>query len=68
MDRELYRVRSRTVPPDDLDDSIAALVQSFRQNDFAAALRIVQHMVPEFKPSDTLMALLHSHHTSVVRA
>jgi len=68
VDRELYRVRSRTLPPDDLDDSIAALVQSSRQNDSAAALGIVRHMVPEFYPSDTLMALLHSDHTSAVRA
>jgi FlaA1/EpsC-like NDP-sugar epimerase len=68
VDRELYRVRSRTVPPDDLDASIAALVNSSRQNDFASALRIVQHMVPEFNPSDALMALLHAHHTSAARA
>jgi FlaA1/EpsC-like NDP-sugar epimerase len=68
VDRELYLVRSRTVPPDNLDDSIAALMQSSRQNDFASALRIVQHMVPEFNPSDALMALLHAHHTSAARA
>jgi FlaA1/EpsC-like NDP-sugar epimerase len=67
-ERELYRVRSTTAPPEDLDDSIEALGQSALQNDLVAALRIVQRMVPEFNPSDTLMAQLDSHHPRLVRA
>jgi FlaA1/EpsC-like NDP-sugar epimerase len=67
-ERELYRVHSTTVLPDDIDDSIAALGRSALQNDLVAALRVVQCMVPEFNPSDKLMALLDSHHPRLVRA
>jgi len=37
-------------------------------NDLVAALQVVQRMVPEFNPSNTLMALLDSHHPRLGRA
>ena len=44
-----------TIGINNLDDSIAALERSAQQNNLVAALRTVRRMVPEFKPSDTLM-------------
>ena len=67
-ERELYRVRSAAVTADDLDESISALVCSEMQNDLAAALHVIRHMVPEFHPSDRLMALVDSHQSRLVRA
>ncbi|HLQ76213.1 MAG TPA: polysaccharide biosynthesis protein [Terriglobia bacterium] len=65
---ELYRVHNATAPLDNLDDSIAALEQSATQNNLAAALRIVQRMVPEYKPSDSLTQLLDSGHHRMATA
>jgi FlaA1/EpsC-like NDP-sugar epimerase len=67
-ERELYRVDHATEPLVDLGDSIAALKRSALENDLVAALRIVRLMVPEFNPSEPLMALVESHKQRLVRA
>jgi hypothetical protein len=64
----LHRVRNAAAPLDDVDDSIAELEHTARQNNLAAAVRVVQRMVPEFHPSETLMALVDSHQPRLIRA
>jgi FlaA1/EpsC-like NDP-sugar epimerase len=64
----LHRVRNAAAPLDDVDGSIAELEHAARQNNLTAAVRVVQRMVPEFHPSDTLMALVDSHQPRLIRA
>jgi FlaA1/EpsC-like NDP-sugar epimerase len=64
----LHRVRNSAAPLDDVDDSIAELEHTTRQNNLSAAVRVVQRMVPEFHPSDTIMALVDSHQSRLIRA
>ena len=67
-ERELYRVDHATEPLVELGDSIAALKRSALENDLVAALRIIRLLVPEFNPSEPLMALVESHKQRLVRA
>jgi FlaA1/EpsC-like NDP-sugar epimerase len=64
----IHRVRNAAAPLDDVDDSIAELEHNARHNNLTAAVRVVQRMVPEFHPSETLMALVDSHQPRLIRA
>lgn len=58
-DRRLYRVSSPGMSPGGFDAAITELAESVHQRDLAALLEMLCRMVPEYRPSESLLGLLN---------
>lgn len=57
-DGRLYRASSLNISPDEFDAEMRELAESVRQRETASLLEVLCRMVPEYRPSETLLDLV----------
>jgi FlaA1/EpsC-like NDP-sugar epimerase len=58
-DSQLWRVVGAPMPPDALDAALAAIAEGVRARNLAALLETICRLVPEYRPSETLLSRLN---------